>query len=105
MLDQLDGWKFLSEYDLDIKHIKGRENKVADALSRRVHEMHPTTISMYSLDLKSRILEAATADQHFVYVEGELQQGNSQQKVEDYTCKGMEFSCTKEEFMFLILWN
>jgi len=25
---------FLSEYDFKIKHIKGKENKVADALSR-----------------------------------------------------------------------
>jgi len=75
MLDQLDGWKFLSEYDLDIKRIKGKENKVADALSGRVHKMHPTAISTNSLDLRSRILEAATADQHFVYVKGELQQG------------------------------
>ena len=25
---------FLSEFDMDIKHIKGKENKVADALSR-----------------------------------------------------------------------
>jgi hypothetical protein len=37
--------EFLSEYDFDIKHIKGKENKVVDALSRRVHEMHATTIS------------------------------------------------------------
>jgi len=57
------------------------------------------------LDLRSRILEAATADQHFAYVEGELQQGNSQQKIKDDKCKEMEFSCTREEFMFLILWN
>ena len=39
--------KFLSEYDFDIKHIKGRENKVVDTLIRRVHEMHARTISMY----------------------------------------------------------
>jgi hypothetical protein len=32
--------EFLCEYDFDIKHIKGKENKVADALSRRVHELH-----------------------------------------------------------------
>jgi hypothetical protein len=32
--------EFLSEYDFDIKHIKGKENKVVDALNRRVHEMH-----------------------------------------------------------------
>jgi hypothetical protein len=39
--------EFLSEYDFDIKHIKGRENKVVDTLIRRVHEMHARTISMY----------------------------------------------------------
>ena len=88
---------------MDIKYIKGKESKVADVLSRRVHEMHPTAMSMYRMDLRSRILEAATADQHFVYVEGELQQANSQQKIKDDKCKGMEFSCTRGEFMFLIL--
>jgi hypothetical protein len=39
--------EFLCEYDFDIKHIKGKENKVVDALNRRVHELHATTISMY----------------------------------------------------------
>jgi hypothetical protein len=39
--------EFLSEYDFDIKHIKGKENKVVDTLSRRVHIMHATTISMH----------------------------------------------------------
>jgi hypothetical protein len=39
--------EFLSEYEFDIKHIKGKENKVADELSRRVHELHSTTIIMY----------------------------------------------------------
>ena len=39
--------EFLCEYNFDIKHIKGKENKVVDALSRRVHELHATTISMY----------------------------------------------------------
>jgi hypothetical protein len=38
---------FLSKYNFDIKHIKGEENKVDDELSRRVHEFHATTISMY----------------------------------------------------------
>jgi hypothetical protein len=46
--------KFLSEYDFDINHIKGKENKVVDALNKRVDEMHATTISMYSLDLKRK---------------------------------------------------
>jgi hypothetical protein len=47
---------FLSGYDFDIKHIKGNENKVADAINRRAHEMHAPTISMYQSYLKDRIL-------------------------------------------------
>jgi hypothetical protein len=38
--------EFLSEYDFDTKNIKGKENKVANALSMRLHEMHDTTINM-----------------------------------------------------------
>jgi hypothetical protein len=44
--------EFLSEYDFDIKHIKGKENKVDDALSRRLHETHDIAISMYQSYLK-----------------------------------------------------
>jgi hypothetical protein len=51
--------EFLSEYDFDIKHIKGKENKVVDAVNKRVHELHATTISMYQSDLKYKILKAA----------------------------------------------
>jgi hypothetical protein len=54
--------EFLSEYNFDIKHIKGKENKVADALNIRVHELHVATISMYQSDLKDKILEAAKSD-------------------------------------------
>ena len=31
---------FLCEFDFEIKHIKGKENKVVDSLSRKVQEMH-----------------------------------------------------------------
>jgi hypothetical protein len=54
--------EFLREYEFDINHIKGKENKVANALSRKVHELHATTISMYQTDIKIKILEATNAD-------------------------------------------
>jgi hypothetical protein len=54
--------EFLSEYDFDINHIKGKENKVAVALSRRLHELHATIISMYQSNLKDKILEVAKSD-------------------------------------------
>jgi hypothetical protein len=76
--------EFLCEYDFDIKHIKGKENKVVDALSRRVHELHATTISMYRTDIKSRILEAANTDLQYRDLVAKLQQGKMPQKVENY---------------------
>jgi hypothetical protein len=76
--------EFLSEYDFDINHIKGKENKVVDALSRRVHELHATEISMYQSDLKDIILEAAKLDLQYKELVAKLQQGNLQQKNEEY---------------------
>jgi hypothetical protein len=65
--------EFLNKYDFDIKHIKGNENKVVDALDRRVHEMHATIISMHNLELKGGILEAVTTYHHYVQVKERLQ--------------------------------
>jgi hypothetical protein len=83
-------FEFLSEYDFDIKHIKGKENKVDDALSRRVHEMHATTISMYQSYLKDIILEAAKSYQKYKEVKENFQQGNLQQKNEEYKLEKTE---------------
>jgi hypothetical protein len=51
--------EFLCEYEFDIKNIKGKENKVVDALNRRVHELHATTLSMCQINLKGIIYEPA----------------------------------------------
>jgi hypothetical protein len=70
--------EFLSEYEFYIKHIKGKENKVVDALNRRVHEFHATSISMYKSDLKHIILEALKSDLQYKELVAKLQQGNLQ---------------------------
>jgi benzoyl-CoA reductase/2-hydroxyglutaryl-CoA dehydratase subunit BcrC/BadD/HgdB len=57
---------------------------VVDVLSKRVHEMHATTINMYSSNLKSRILEVVKLDQHYLQVKASLQQANLQQKYKNY---------------------
>jgi hypothetical protein len=79
--------EFLSEFDFDIKHIKGKENKVVDALSRRVHLMHATTVSMHQLDLKRRILDGLVTDQHYLQVKENLQQRDVLQKIKEYEIK------------------
>jgi hypothetical protein len=79
--------EFLFKYDFDIKHIKGKENEVVDALSRRVNELHATTISMYRTDVKSIILEAASAYLQYMELVAKLQQGGIPHKVENYKVK------------------
>ena len=76
--------EFISEYDFDIKNIKGKENKVVDVLRRRVHQFHATTISMYQSYLKHKILEAANLDLQYKESMEKLQQGNLLQKIEEY---------------------
>jgi hypothetical protein len=79
--------EFLSKYDFDIKHIKGKENKVVNALSRRVHTMHATVVSMHQSDLKSGILDGLVIDQHYLQLKKNLQQENVQQKIKEYEIK------------------
>ena len=37
---------FLSEYDFEIKHIKGKENKLVDTLSHHANLLYVTTSSI-----------------------------------------------------------
>jgi hypothetical protein len=47
-----------------------------DALSRRVHKLHATTISMYRTCIKRRILEAINTDLQYWDLVEKLHQGN-----------------------------
>jgi hypothetical protein len=76
--------EFLYEYDFDIKHIKGKENKVVDALSNRVHEMYATAISMYQIDLKGKFSKARKVNLQYMKLVTKIQQDKMQHKVEDY---------------------
>ena len=44
--------EFLCEFYFEIKHIKGKENKVVDALSTRLHSMHVEAISTFQSGLR-----------------------------------------------------
>jgi ribonuclease HI len=91
----LNAWQrrwleFISEYDFDIKNIKGKENQVANSLSRRVCELNAKTISMYQSYLKDKILEVAKSDLQYKELVEKLQQGILQQKIEDYKIENDE---------------
>ena len=58
--------EFLCEFDFEIKHIKGKENKVVDALSRKVHEIHVESLSTFQPDLRQQIINHITDDEVYM---------------------------------------
>ena len=57
--------EFLCEYYFDIKNIKGEENNVVDALSRKIHVMHVAAISTGASNLKYSIIESNDINEHY----------------------------------------
>ena len=55
----------LSEFDFKIKHIKGKENRVADALSRSMKIIHLAAVSTCEMDVKERVINAQETDTFF----------------------------------------
>ena len=53
--------EFLCEFEFDIKHMKGKENKVVYALSRR---FHVEAVSTYQTDFKAKILQVIASDEY-----------------------------------------
>ena len=69
-----DRWlEFLCEFDFEIKHIKGKENKVADPLSRKVQEIHVASLSIFQPDLRQQIVNHDTEEELYAQVKDKLQ--------------------------------
>ena len=48
----------LSEFNFKIKHIKGKENRVVDSLSRSMKMIHLAMISTCETDVRERVRNA-----------------------------------------------
>ena len=57
---------FLSEYDFEIQHIKVKENKVADALSRNAKLNFTAAISTYTTDLEEQLKAGIEQDENYL---------------------------------------
>jgi hypothetical protein len=64
---------FLIEFDFQVRHIKGKENKVADALRRRVHGLFEINISRAESDLEQRIRTTCINNGNYTKIMKELQ--------------------------------
>ena len=56
---------FLSEYDFEIQHIMGKENKVEDALSRNTRLNFVAAISTYKTNLDDQLEEEVKLDKNY----------------------------------------
>ena len=79
--------ELLCEYEFDINHIKGKKNKVFDALSRNIHMMHVETINTSTSYLKDKIIEASVTDEFYQQVKEGLKQQKIPHKFDKYKFK------------------
>jgi hypothetical protein len=64
---------FLSEFEFKVRHIKGKENKVVDALSHRIHGLFEININREESDLEQRIKMTGVNDGNYTNMMAELQ--------------------------------
>jgi len=69
---------FLSEYDFQIKHIKGKENKVADALSCHANVVYMTASSIYETDLEENIRTTVEKDDKYKVLKQKIMEGEEE---------------------------
>ena len=56
---------FLSEFDMDIKHIRGKENKIADALSRNACQHISSMGSSAQVEVEELVIKATNQDPNY----------------------------------------
>jgi hypothetical protein len=74
----------LTKFHFEIKHIKGKENRVVDALSRSTKTIHLAAVSTCEIDVKNRVRNAQETDPFIQIVTLYLQQEPARVKYEGY---------------------
>ena len=65
---------FLSEYDFEIQHIKGKENKVVDALSRNAKLNFTAAINTYTTDLEEQLNAGIEQDENYLKLQAKAKE-------------------------------
>jgi hypothetical protein len=74
----------LSEFDFEIKHIKGKENRVVYALIRSIKMIHLAVVSTCETDVRERVRNAQETNAFFKTLTSYLQQEPTGIKYEGY---------------------
>ena len=76
---------FLREYDFEIKHIKGKENKVVDALSKNERMNFIVAISSYKTELNDKLEEGIKMDKECQNLRGKVTENESEKVKIDFS--------------------
>ena len=87
---------FLSEYDFEIQHIKGKENKVADALSRNARLNFAVAISTYVSDLDEQLKEVIEQDEIYQSLQAKAKENPTENLIKGYSLNEKEFLLYKD---------
>jgi hypothetical protein len=65
---------FLSKFDFKVRHIKGKENKVEDSVSRRTNAIYEIIVSKEENDIEQRIKSASYNFKNYIKQTTKLQE-------------------------------
>ena len=74
----------LSDFDFEIKHIKGKENRVVDSIRRSMKVNHLAAVSTCESNVKERVKSAQGTYAFFKTVKSYLEQDPTRLKYEGY---------------------
>ena len=75
----------LTEYNFEIQHIKGKENKVVDALSRNARLNFATTISTYVSELDEQLKEGIKQDEIYQSLQAKAKENSTENLIKGYS--------------------
>eukprot|EP00253_Pinus_taeda_P013617 PITA_13617 len=75
---------FLSGFDFEIKHLQGKENRVADALTRKVQQLYEVSVSEWKSPVLEMVKEASRQDVNYQQLKLQLQQSAGLTDQSDY---------------------
>eukprot|EP00253_Pinus_taeda_P019990 PITA_19990 len=76
---------FLSGFDFDIKHLQGKANRVADALSRKVQGLYEVSITEWKNPFLDIIKEISGQDTEYQRLKQQIQQSDGKDSQQEFT--------------------